>query len=182
MCSQYGKLGPHIVITAHFRACSPLQPAGTRTVSLHPSDSAHVKHGLLQGKSVAVSPRPADSKDAAEEGLPGLEFLMLRYETELKKPIRSIMSGQLARALLIQASSTLLLWPAVIAIVHACSPGRQTCISVSLQMRRVVSCIGLPGSACVLLPVWWSSRPLLASVHARCSGRPCCTSVSLLCA
>lgn len=47
---------------------------------------------------------PAVPERAGEEGLPGLEFLMLRYETELKKPIRSIMSGQLARSLLIQAS------------------------------------------------------------------------------
>ena len=50
------------------------------------------------GKEIIVSAKP----DAASEGLPGMEFLMQRYESELKKPIRSIVNGQLARSLLIQ--------------------------------------------------------------------------------
>lgn len=52
------------------------------------------------GKEIIVSAKPDAA--AASEGLPGMEFLMQRYESELKKPIRSIVNGQLARSLLIQ--------------------------------------------------------------------------------
>ena len=39
----------------------------------------------------------------AEPTLPGMDYLMERYEEELKHPIRHIVNGQLARTLLIQA-------------------------------------------------------------------------------
>ena len=34
--------------------------------------------------------------------MPGMEFMMECYEDELKRPIRNLVSGQLARSLLIQ--------------------------------------------------------------------------------
>ena len=41
-----------------------------------------------------------------EETIPGMEFMMHRYESELKKPIRNLVNGQLARSLLIQVGFT----------------------------------------------------------------------------
>lgn len=37
--------------------------------------------------------------------MPGMEFMMQCYEDELKHPIRNLVSGQLARSLLIQVHS-----------------------------------------------------------------------------
>ena len=39
--------------------------------------------------------------------MPGMEFMMECYEDELKRPIRNLVSGQLARSLLIQVQATL---------------------------------------------------------------------------
>ena len=52
------------------------------------------------GRELVAAAKPDAA--ASPEGLPGMDFLMQRYESELKKPIRSIVSGQLARSLLIQ--------------------------------------------------------------------------------
>ena len=52
------------------------------------------------GRELVAAAKPGAA--APSEGLPGMEFLMQRYESELKKPIRSIVNGQLARSLLIQ--------------------------------------------------------------------------------
>lgn len=40
--------------------------------------------------------------ESVEVVMPGMEFMMECYEDELKKPIRNLVSGQLARSLLIQ--------------------------------------------------------------------------------
>ena len=39
------------------------------------------------------------------EAIPGMDFMMHRYESELKKPIRNLVNGQLMRSLLIQVCS-----------------------------------------------------------------------------
>ena len=52
------------------------------------------------GRELVAAAKPR--AEASSEGLPGMDFLMQRYESELKKPIRSIVNGQLARSLLIQ--------------------------------------------------------------------------------
>lgn len=64
----------------------------------------------LQSKREAL----AREQDGAEV-IPGMEFMMNRYESELKKPIRNLVSGQLARSLLIQVVLLLL-----IAGINAC--------------------------------------------------------------
>lgn len=64
----------------------------------------------LQGRAdAAVAPTElgagADKAVSMEEGdelLPGMAFMMTRYEDELKKPIRNIVNGQLLRTILIQ--------------------------------------------------------------------------------
>lgn len=40
--------------------------------------------------------------------MPGMEFMMQCYEHELKHPIKNLVSGQLARSLLIQVPHTCL--------------------------------------------------------------------------
>ncbi len=42
------------------------------------------------------------SVEEGDELLPGMAFMMERYEDELKKPIRNIVNGQLLRTILIQ--------------------------------------------------------------------------------
>ena len=47
----------------------------------------------------------ADNATVPDKGLdpiPGMDYMMHRYESELKKPIRNLVNGQLARSLLIQ--------------------------------------------------------------------------------
>jgi len=52
---------------------------------------------------------PKTGPDGEEVMMPGMEFMMECYEDELKRPIRNLVSGQLARSLLIQVSSLHLL-------------------------------------------------------------------------
>ena len=47
--------------------------------------------------------------------MPGMEFMMQCYEDELKHPIKNLVSGQLARSLLIQVTS--MTYPLCITIV-----------------------------------------------------------------
>ena len=44
----------------------------------------------------------AGTGGAGGSGLPGMDLMMRSYESELKKPIRNLVGGDLARALLIQ--------------------------------------------------------------------------------
>ncbi len=45
---------------------------------------------------------PKTGPNGEELIMPGMEFMMECYEDELKRPIRNLVSGQLARSLLIQ--------------------------------------------------------------------------------
>lgn len=57
--------------------------------------------GFLQVVEGAEGPSLLDSKDLRGN----LDFMMAHYESELKKPIRSLVTGRLPRTLLIQV------WP-----------------------------------------------------------------------
>ena len=58
-------------------------------------------HGPVTGSS---DPLPKTGPNGEELIMPGMEFMMECYEDELKRPIRNLVSGQLARSLLIQVT------------------------------------------------------------------------------
>jgi hypothetical protein len=70
--------------------------------------------GCLQLRQSAVAQPDAVPKtgpNGEELIMPGMEFMMVCYEDELKRPIRNLVSGQLARSLLIQVLTRhLALW------------------------------------------------------------------------
>lgn len=89
----------------------------------------------LQGQHhVAVQPSNDSTAVAAGEAvevvMPGMDFMMECYEDELKKPIRNLVSGQLARSLLIQVGNkdqsilTALLRHHTHSCVCICSPAK----------------------------------------------------------
>ena len=52
------------------------------------------------GKAATAAP------DKGQDPIPGMDYMMHRYESELKKPIRNLVNGQLARSLLIQVGAS----------------------------------------------------------------------------
>lgn len=59
----------------------------------------------MQGSNsseAASTSRPETGPSGEQLVMPGMEFMMQCYEDELKHPIRNLVSGQLARSLLIQ--------------------------------------------------------------------------------
>ena len=64
-----------------------------------------MRWGVLQSKQAVIAQQEANT-GTGEDAIPGMEFMMHRYESELKKPIRNLVNGQLARSLLIQVSSS----------------------------------------------------------------------------
>lgn len=59
--------------------------------------------------------------------MPGMEFMMQCYEDELKHPIRNLVSGQLARSLLIQVWPTATSAPFYIGLFPECLPLDAAC-------------------------------------------------------
>lgn len=63
-----------------------------------------------QGSNSSEAASSVSLPDAGPSGeelvMPGMEFMMQCYEDELKHPIRNLVSGQLARSLLIQVRPT----------------------------------------------------------------------------
>ena len=58
-----------------------------------------LSHSAVAGSSDTL---PKTGSNGEELIMPGMEFMMECYEDELKRPIRNLVSGQLARSLLIQ--------------------------------------------------------------------------------
>jgi hypothetical protein len=59
---------------------------------------------VAKGLHDMLEPTQPVSGVEGDELLPGMAFMMSRYEDELKKPIRNIVNGQLLRTILIQVS------------------------------------------------------------------------------
>lgn len=58
--------------------------------------------GSAKGMTAAPAPDAAAGAGPKGSGLPGMDLMMRSYEAELKKPLRNLVGGDLARALLIQ--------------------------------------------------------------------------------
>lgn len=86
------------------------------------------------------------------DAIPGMDFMMHRYESELKKPIRNLVNGQLARSLLIQVQS-----PAWVACWHACLVTGATTALLSATRGSVARSMFLVGSrAADINPLLWA--------------------------
>ncbi|DBA83396.1 hypothetical protein WJX79_000744 [Trebouxia sp. C0005] len=66
------------------------------------TDFEHDNAKLRQSAVVQPDVVPKTGPNGEELIMPGMEFMMECYEDELKRPIRNLVSGQLARSLLIQ--------------------------------------------------------------------------------
>lgn len=73
--------------------------------------------------------------------MPGMEFMMQCYEHELKHPIKNLVSGQLARSLLIQVGRTATTTSIHLRILRMSQWWLQRCNRRELQQFQAVTCV-----------------------------------------
>lgn len=108
--------------------------------------------------------------------MPGMEFMMQCYEDELKHPIRNLVSGQLARSLLIQVCCTATSAPFYIElfprhlprVMHALlrRAACAVCITFAVFMPRHQGFV----SSCMAASTAWSAKQMTVPVGAEAEG------------